>query len=96
MNATDEASVRLFGGPALAFKLSDTQKIDGDKLESEDKLATKAFDVGLTVGVAVQMRKVGVEFRYTHGFMNINNEDDADEVTVKNRSFGVLVSFQVK
>ncbi len=96
LKASDNASVRLFGGPAFAFKLSQTEKIDGEKAPSEDESALKAYDMGLTVGAGCQVRKVGVEFRYTYGFVNINNEDDADVLKVKNRSFGVLVTIQVK
>jgi len=53
----------------------------------------KPFDLGLVAGIGVQFGHAVAEFRYTHGVLHINEDDNGEDDRVKNRvlslTFGV-------
>jgi hypothetical protein len=92
--ASDVVTVRLFGGPAFGFKLSDKQTLGGEELGSEDKLDIKSYDVGLAFGGAVQFGKFFVDGRYMFGLVNIDDDpEDEGFVEIKTRAFTFMVGF---
>lgn len=84
-------------GPALAYRLSSGLSCSGDILDAvcdqledglDDELST--FDVGAIGGLSVGAGPFSVALRYTHGFMNINDAEEADDdASIKNRAFTV-------
>lgn len=93
--AGENAKVRLFGGPAFAFKMSSTQKVNGDEVDvDEDEV--KSSDVGITVGGGLLIKKFVIDIRYTFGVLNVNDAPDDDDITIKNRTFAFMVGWQFK
>lgn len=80
-------------GPALALKLNaSVERDDEDDIEE----FIKSTDVGLVVAAGIDIGRLGIEARYTHGLTNIY--DDAGlgvdtPITLKNRSFAILAGF---
>jgi hypothetical protein len=81
--------IRLFGGPAFAFKVSDkvTTEIDGVSIE-DDETEFKSYDVGVTAGGAIVFGKAFVDVRYTWGTLNILKDAGGDKA--KTRTLGVM------
>lgn len=96
LKASDKVTVRLFGGPAFAVKLTDKQSIGGETLPDGEDLQFKSYDVGLTVGGAVEFGKVFLDGRYTWGLIDIEDAADQGQVTVKNKAFTFMVGFRFK
>jgi Outer membrane protein beta-barrel domain len=89
-------SLKLFGGPSLAFKLnaeatgeflgvSEDQDIDDD---------VESFDFGLVLGAGIDAGRLTFDGRYTWGLMNIAATPFEDDVQVKNRVFSLLIGFR--
>lgn len=89
------ANFHVLGGVSPAVLLHDTQTLDGDELGELERDDYKSFDLGLTVGAALSVRRALIDVRYTHGLLNvIDLEDDDYDFTVKNRAFTVMVGFR--
>jgi hypothetical protein len=95
LRAADRATVHLFGGPSFAARLRDSQKIGSDSLEGEERLEVRRYDVGATVGAALDLNRFIVDVRYTFGLLNINDGPDRDEFEVKTRTFTTMVGFRI-
>jgi hypothetical protein len=95
LKASNTVTVRLFGGPAFAAKLTDKQTLAGVDLD-EDSLQFKSYDVGLTIGGAVEFGKVFLDGRYTWGLIDVEDAADQGEATVKNKAFTFMVGFRFK
>ena len=67
--------------------LSSESTFDRNKV---DILATGGFGLGYSVGGG---RQLGLEARYTHGFRNINDNDDNPDFEIRNRSVSVFLSY---
>jgi hypothetical protein len=96
MPASDAVKVRVFSGPAFAFKVSDDveQTFNGQP-DNEGIPEFKGQDVSWIVGGAVQFGKVFFDVRYGWGLMNIIKDADEGE-EVKTRTLGFMVGFQFK
>jgi len=93
-HASDVVTIRIFGGPSFAFKVNDEQSFGGEKLTGDDKLDLKAYDMGLSVGGAVQFGNFFVDGRYTFGLVDIDDDPDDDGlVTIKTRTATFMVGF---
>jgi hypothetical protein len=81
--------IRLFGGPAFAFKVSDktTVEVNGVSVEDDDT-EFKSYDVGVTAGGALVFGKAFVDVRYTWGTLNILKDAGGDRA--KTRTLGVM------
>jgi len=87
----------VFGGPAPALQIGcDVQVADPNTpvratCDETDLPAFRSFDVGLVAGGGLEMRwpqsALALEARYTTGLRSVLNEVD-----VRNRSFGVVLS----
>jgi hypothetical protein len=53
---------------------------------------TRFFDLQAVSGLGVSHRRISLTFRYAHGLMNLNTEEESDLV-VKNRGFEFIVGF---
>lgn len=87
------AKLRLFGGPAFAFKVSDktTFEVDGVSVEDQDA-EYKSYDIGVVAGGAMQFGKSFVDLRYTWGTLNIIKDDPAGD-RAKTRTLGLMAGF---
>lgn len=54
------------------------------------------FDVGLSSSVGYHMKKAFVELGYTHGFVNINNNEEFDGRNIKNRMLSLNFGYYFK
>ena len=89
------ATFHVFGGATPAFLLHDTQTLDGDEVAELERDDYKSFDLGLTVGAGLSVRRALIDLRYTHGLLNVIDLEDADDdFKVKNRAFTVMVGFR--
>jgi hypothetical protein len=95
------ATFHVFGGATPAALLSDSQTFDGEDLDDAERDDYKTFDLGLTVGAGLTIRRVVIDARYTHGMLDVLKDstfDDADDgdddFTVKNRAFAIMVGFR--
>ena len=95
MPASDTVKFRVFGGPAIGFKVSDDfkQSINGVDIPAEEGDAPefKSYDFSLVAGGAVQFGQFFVDARYSWGLVNISNDDEGEKV--KTRTFGFMVGF---
>jgi hypothetical protein len=89
-------SLKLFGGPSLAFKLnaeatgeflggSEDQDIDDD---------VESFDFGLVLGAGIDAGHLTFDGRYTWGLTSIANTPVENDVQVKNRTFSLMIGFR--
>ena len=95
LRASEDAIVHIVAGPAFAFKVHDS--LDVGDFFGFDEIDIKPFDAGIAIGGGVTFRNVVVDARYTHGLVNINDEDLLDDfLEVKNRAFSVTVGWQFR
>jgi hypothetical protein len=88
--------VRLLAGPTFGIMLSDTQKVEGEKLEGDDKLRFKNGDVGLTIGGALDVQRFTLDVRYTHGVVNFVDDERIEGGSFENRALAVSVGFRFR
>lgn len=81
----------LFAGPSVGFALSSTYEDDGVEEDAGDELHD--VDVGLTAGAGVEIKRLGIEARYTWGLRSVFQDGDAPEVNFRNRTFTVMAAF---
>lgn len=79
-------------GVAVAFKMNDTQKVGGVKLEGDARAPLKSYDTGLTFGGGFEFDKVLIDFRYTFGLVNV--DDSVDPSTTKNRAWTIKAGYR--
>ena len=90
------ATVRVLAGPTFAFNVNESVKIGDDVEFDGDDVPLKAFEMGFALGGAVEFRKFIVDARYTWGLTDINDDEDADEVSVKNGTFTISFGYRFK
>jgi outer membrane protein with beta-barrel domain len=92
--ASNAAVVHIFGGPAFAFKASQSEKLTINGIEvtvdPADEANIKDTDMGLTVGAGLDIGRLLIDVRYTWGLMNINNDTGTNEPDVKTKQFAVM------
>jgi hypothetical protein len=95
VTASTSATARFFAGPAVSFRVRQVEKIDGATIPEGSGATLKRYDLSVVVGAGIDVRRVGFEFRYTHGLTN-TNEDEPDDLSIKNRTICVLVNVRLK
>jgi hypothetical protein len=91
--------VHLFAGPSFAFRVRDDERVEingVDVTDESEPTELKAADVGLAVGITLDIRRFLIEGRYTYGFTNINDTPDEADLKVKNRTVSVTVGFRFR
>jgi len=88
----------IIGGVAPAFKLSAHATAVADDEEVRRNIDDEIYsaDAGLVGGLGVELGRLQIEGRYTHGLRHINTDDNGDEDRIKNRVVSVLVGFRFR
>lgn len=76
-------------GPSINFNTSAKFVEQGDEEDVKDDV--KDVEVGLVLGVGVQLSRFLIEGRYAQGLTNIAEDLPADVDSYRNRSFAVMV-----
>ena len=89
-------SLKLFGGPSLAFKLNAevTGEFLGISADQDIDDEIESFDFGLLLGAGIDSGRLTFDGRYTWGLRNIAATEVEDDVQVKNRAFSLLIGFR--
>lgn len=86
---------RLFAGPAVGF-LTKCEFTNGETVDCKD--FTKSVDFGIFFGGGVDYMvgngAIMLDVLYNLGLTNINDGDDADQFSVKNRNFQALAGYR--
>jgi hypothetical protein len=92
LKGSDAVTVRILAGPVFAFKASESveESLNGVVQPSTEDPDIKGNDVGLALGVSVEVKMFVIDARYTWGFTNLNKTTGSDEPEVKNRTFAVM------
>jgi hypothetical protein len=98
----------IIAGPAFAFEIScnvdfefdgGDASTDCDDADVEDVVVRKKNDIGVIGGAGLSLPlgpgNVLFEGRYTFGLTSINDDDD-DNDSVKNRTIGLLVGYEIR
>ena len=91
--------VSLLVGPQIGFRTSAKLKVEDEELDFEEEIDldedTESTDFGLVAGIAANIRNFVIDARYTHGFSNINADDDDDQ-KIKHRVFTISVGISFR
>ena len=79
-------------GMEIDFLLKSQVKDEKHNLVVKPVENTRLFDLQVVSGLGVSFRRISLAFRYAHGLMNLNTEEESDLV-VKNRGFEFIVGF---
>jgi outer membrane protein with beta-barrel domain len=92
LRGSGPATVHVFGGPSFAFKASHSvkQMVNGVEQPGDTEPDITGHDVGLVLGMSVDIKTFVIDGRYTWGFVNLNTDTGSDEPVVKNRTFAIL------
>jgi hypothetical protein len=95
--AGNSSVLHVFGGPTFGFKTRQSQKltVNGIEQPDEEEPGIKSNDMGITIGAGFDIRQFVVDFRYTWGLMNINDESGSDEPEVKTKQFAVMFGMEL-
>jgi hypothetical protein len=99
---TADWALHVYGGPAFGVKIADSQRFrfegedDWEDLDDDEDQDLKGADVGIALGAAFEFNAFLVDFRYTHGLVNINDDVDADDLPVKNRAVSLSVGYRFR
>jgi hypothetical protein len=96
--AGNSSVLHVFGGPTFGFKTRHAEKFTVNGVETpleEDPSGIKSNDLGLTIGAGFDIKQFVVDFRYTWGLMNINDESGTDEPEVKTKQFAVMFGMEL-
>jgi hypothetical protein len=88
-----QAKVHLLAGPSIGVKVGARLKVtvEGESETQEISDDLPSTDMGVVIGGRVEFRQgILAEFRYTHGFTNLSDNDES----VKNRVYSVLVGYR--
>ena len=83
--------VYAVAGPSVNFNIAAKLVDEGDNDETDIKDDIESVEVGLVVGVGLQLSKFLVEGRYAEGLTNIAKDPDPEEDSYRNRSFAIMV-----
>jgi Outer membrane protein beta-barrel domain len=92
LKGSDTVTVRILGGPVFGLKASASAKETvNDVVEPDpEDPDIKGHDIGLALGLSVEVKMFVIDARYTWGFVNLNKTAASDEPEVKNRTFAVM------
>ena len=89
-------------GPNFSMGLFGTEKktTNGTTTSTKVKFSNTAgiglYDVGLNTAVGYHTSKWMVELGYMHGLASINNEEEFDNINIRNRVFGLTLGYYIK
>ncbi len=86
-------SFHMLGGPALGVSMG-CSFTSGEGTEDCSDGVT-SLDLGVLVGAGVQMSSLRVDGAYTLGVMNVDETDDEQVDSVKNRSMSIQVAYVI-
>ena len=92
----------ISGGPLFGFtNFGHLKTTDENNVTTSEKIkfgygSYGWFDVGLSTSVGYHMKKVFVELGYTHGFANINNNEEFDGRNIQNRMLSLNFGYYFK
>lgn len=89
----DPRAVYLVAGFAPAFTVKATYRDDGESEDVKDDI--EAFDIGLAAGIGVELRRLNLEARYTHGLRSAFLDGDLDG-SFRNRSLLFTVGYRIR
>ena len=89
-----ESKLHLYGGPQIGYLLGSSASMGGTTVTGEtDEL--KKLDLGGAFGAEYQLSdNFGATFRYYTGFSNIAKPADGETGTMKNKAFGISISYR--
>lgn len=79
-------------GLEIDFLLTSQVKDEKRNLVVKPVENTRFFDLQVISGFGVSYRRISLAFRYAHGLMNLNTEEENDLV-VKNKGFEFIIGF---
>jgi hypothetical protein len=79
-------------GSEIDFLLESQMKDEKRDLVVKPVKNTRFFDLQVVSGIGVSYRRISLTFRYAHGLMNLNTEEES-VLIVKNRGFEFIVGF---
>ena len=94
--ASSGRAFEVHAGPVFSVRLNDHQKIGDTVLADFEKQHLLRSDHGLSLGGAVSFDKLVVDVRYIWGALNINDDFDRDELTLRNRALSVTVGWRLR
>ena len=89
----DPRAVYLVAGIAPAFTVRATYRDDGESEDVKDDI--EDFDIGLVGGIGVELKRLNLEARYTHGLRSAFQDGDLDG-SFKNRTLLFTVGYRIR
>jgi len=87
-----ESTFNLFAGPSINFRhRARLEDEDGDNDIRED---VEKIDVGLVLGAGVEIGRFLIDGRYQHGLKEVNKDAEAENFSVKHRTFSIMAGFR--
>jgi Outer membrane protein beta-barrel domain len=77
-------------GPSLNFNVAAKLVDEGDDVDQDIKDDTETVEVGVVVGVGLQMSRFLVEGRFAEGLTNIAKNPPPGQDSYRNRSFAIM------
>jgi hypothetical protein len=95
VTSSDQVKFSILAGPAFAFLVNDKQVTEFAGEETEEDIDdVKSYDIGFSLGGAVQTRNLVFDARYTWGLVDLNDSDDPEDTQkVKNKGFMFTVGW---
>lgn len=92
LKGSNAVTVRILAGPVFAFKARESvdETVNGVVQPTSQDPDIKGNDVGVALGLSVEVKMFVIDARYTWGFVNLNKTTGSDEPEVKNRTFAVM------
>jgi hypothetical protein len=96
--SNDRMSFHVLAGPSFAFntKAEIRSEFDGEEETVDIGDDVKGADVGFIIGAAVQSGQLIFDARYNFGLMNILDDEEDDEESVKTRTFTFSVTWLIR
>jgi len=99
----DKTLIHVYAGPVFGFSVKDelTQTIrqtnqTGKGTETTMDAHAKSSDVGIAIGVQVDVHKFLVDVRYNWGLMDVNDNKAVNPADVKNKCFSAMFGYRLK
>lgn len=101
----NQTVLHIYGGPVFGFTVkneaTETQRTTTQTTPADvqtEKDIAKSSDVGIAIGLQVDVHKFLVDVRYNWGLVNVVNKDKPDlaGLDIKNRCFSAMFGFRFK
>jgi len=91
------ADAGILIGPSVGFKLSESVKTERNGVEIDSDANTDfatSFDAGIAAGAEYGSGPFAVEARYTYGLLDINEDGDDNDPSIKNGVFSITGAYR--